>query len=351
MQVPKTSTTIRLTATVVGTAVLLAALALGLWQVRAVLLLVFAGVLLAVFLDAIAGWLARKTPMPRWLTLTLTLVVLTGGTVAALILVAPEVEAQARSVWHEMPGTLAAARGQLAQYGWGQRVLAQLPDAGDVFSNGRAWAGRGMAAFSGVLGVLANLVIIAFVGLYLAVSPGRYVRGAVRLTPLSFRPEAAATLARMGQQLRLWLLGKLSLMVFVGVATGIGLYFLHIPLLLPLAVLAALLDFVPNIGPIASSVPAILLGLTIGPFHALWVALLYLAVQVVESYVFSPLVQGHNVSLPPAVLIASQVLLGVLLGLPGVLLATPLTVAALVLVRRVYIRDLLERHVPEPDLT
>lgn len=133
-------------------------------------------------------------------------------------------------------------------------------------------------------------------------------------------------------------------MLFVGVATGLGLWVLQMPLILTLAILAAMLDFIPNIGPVISAVPAVLLASGSGAGHVLWVAGLYLTVQIVESYVLQPLVQQRAVSLPPAVNLLAQVLIGILFGWLGVILATPLTVVAITLIEMLYVEDALQKQ-------
>lgn len=330
------------TAVIGLTALLLIVLALSAWFGRTVLLLFFAGVLLAVLLRAITDFLKRRLHLGDGFALALTVLLLLGSAVALLLLVAPHVEQQTAALWQQLPHTVDSARKQLQERSWGQHLLQQMPSSGDLLSHGQALAQNSLATVSGALGVIGNLVVIAFIGLYLAISPDRYARGAVKLLPPKHRPPLWETLLAAGDSLRRWLMGKLALMVFVGVTTAIGLALLRVPLIFPLALLAALLDFIPNIGPVASAVPAVLLALTVSPATALWVALLYLGVQIVESYILSPLVQGNAVSLPPAILISAQVLFGVLLGLPGVLLATPLTVVLLVFIRRLWIKDLVE---------
>jgi hypothetical protein len=128
------------------------------------------------------------------------------------------------------------------------------------------------------------------VTLYLAMDPDLYRDGFVRLFPKSLRPRIASTLEDAGAMLGRWLLGKLSLMCFVGVFTATGLWLLGSPLVLSLALLAAVLDFLPNIGPIVSAIPALLLALLNRPRAVLWVAVLYLFVQLVESYILAPLI-------------------------------------------------------------
>jgi predicted PurR-regulated permease PerM len=138
------------------------------------------------------------------------------------------------------------------------------------------------------------------------------------------------------------MLGKLAAMIAVGLLTWLGLLALDIPLSLTLALLAALLTFFPNFGPVLSAVPAVLLGLLEGPARAAYVVALYLGVQTVESYILTPLIQRQTLSLPPALTLVAQVVLGTLAGAIGVAVATPLTVVLIVLVTHLYVEDVLE---------
>jgi predicted PurR-regulated permease PerM len=134
----------------------------------------------------------------------------------------------------------------------------------------------------------------------------------------------------------------------IGVLTALGLWLLGVELALTLGLLAALLTFIPNLGPVLALVPAVLLALMHSPTRALYVTLLYLAIQTVESYVLTPLVQRRTVSLSPALTITAQVALGVLLGGLGLVLATPLTILLLVLIQMLYIEDTLGDSVKVP---
>jgi predicted PurR-regulated permease PerM len=110
--------------------------------------------------------------------------------------------------------------------------------------------------------------------------------------------------------------------------------------------MAAILTFVPNFGPILSVVPPALLALADEPRRAAYVIVLYLAIQTVESYAITPLIQRRTVSMPPALTIAAQVVLGILTGPIGVAVATPLTAAAMTAIRIAYVEDALEHHEP-----
>ncbi|MDQ3256520.1 MAG: AI-2E family transporter, partial [Acidobacteriota bacterium] len=194
---------------------------------------------------------------------------------------------------------------------------------------------------STTLSSLANLVIILFVGIYLAADSGSYTRGLVKLFPRDHRPRAREVVDAVGDTLWWWLVGKLIAMVIVGLLTWLGLSLFGVPLALTLGILAALLDFIPNIGPIIAGVPAVLLALMISPTTALYVFIFYVVIQSLESYVLTPVLQMKTVKLPPALTIVAQVLLGVLAGGIGLILATPLAAAIFVMVKMLYVEDTL----------
>jgi predicted PurR-regulated permease PerM len=137
----------------------------------------------------------------------------------------------------------------------------------------------------------------------------------------------------------MWLLGRIWASLFVGVLTVIGLLLLDMPLAFTLGLLV--LNFIPNIGPILSGVPAVLLALLKSPTLAIYVIVLYVVIQSVESYLVTPLIQRRVVSLPPALTLTAQLLLA---GFLGLFLATPLTVVAMVLIEELYIKDVLEEN-------
>jgi predicted PurR-regulated permease PerM len=111
------------------------------------------------------------------------------------------------------------------------------------------------------------------------------------------------------------------------------------PLWLVLALLAGFISFIPNFGPLIALIPAVLVGLMEGPQTALMVAGLYILIQVVESNFITPLVQQKLIQLPPALIILSQVIMGVLTGGWGLILATPLMVIVIVLIQELYLNE------------
>jgi predicted PurR-regulated permease PerM len=189
--------------------------------------------------------------------------------------------------------------------------------------------------------VLTSGLVVIIIGLYAAATPTVYINGIVRLLPPSRRQRGRAVLRALGQALRWWLVGRIASMAVVGVLTAIGLWVAGVPLAFVLGLIAALLSFVPYIGPLAAVIPAALVALAEDPTKVIYVFALYGAVQLLESYLITPLIQERAVSIPPAVLIAAQVIMGVLAGAAGVLMATPLAVVLIVLVQMLYLEDVL----------
>jgi predicted PurR-regulated permease PerM len=148
-------------------------------------------------------------------------------------------------------------------------------------------------------------------------------------------------IGQLGYTLRWWLVGRIAGMTAVGILTWIGLMLLGVPLSFTLATLAAVLDFVPNIGPIIAAIPALLVGLTESPMTGLYVALLYIAIQIAEGSLMTPLIEQETVSLAPVLLLSAQLIMGVLFGVLGLLLATPILVVLVILIKMLYIEDVL----------
>ena len=210
---------------------------------------------------------------------------------------------------------------------------------------GRMWGGEdgGAAGFAAAtLGGLANAFIVFFIGVFLALDPDLYKRGLVRLFPQRHRGSVDEALHDAGDTLRRWLIGKLLSMAMIFVLTLIGFLIVGYPLAIPLALLAGLLAFVPNLGPILTYIPIALAGLSAGTTTLLLGVAIYAVAQSVESYIFTPMVQKRMVSLPPALILFAQVLGGIVFGLWGVALATPLAAVLRLWIDRYYVRRELE---------
>lgn len=311
-----------------------------LWYAVDVLLLVFAGILIGILLRAPSDWLSERTGLPAGWSLGAMLLALV--TVLALIgwLMVPSLLDQSGQLFKSIPRSLDELRQRIADYEWGAWLVEQTQGA-KLLPETTTVLGRATGVVSTTFGLLGSAVIVLFLGIYLAASPGVYVNGFTRLLPPGKRKRARQVLAEIGHILRRWLVGRLLTMAVVGALTFAGLWFLGIPLALALAFLAALLAFIPYIGPILALIPAVLVAFAEGPNQALYVLILYVAIQGAESYLLLPLVQQWAVDIPPALTILAIVLLGVLFGGLGIILAVPLAAAGMVAVNMLYLEDFL----------
>ena len=327
----------------IGFVVLTLLLLILLYYTFDVILLIFAAALLAIFLRGLAEIIGRFINVSEgWLVVIVSvlLVAILGGAIALL---APDVAEQVRDLRVQLPQSATNAANYISQFGWGRTLLDQLPSIDDVRENiniSSLLSGVG-GFFSSTIGVVGNFFIVILLAIYLASEPRFYVRGIIKLFPKSGRHRATQVMSAIGETLRWWLIGKVASMIFIGLLTWIGLSIIGVPLALALGLIAGLLSFIPNFGPIISALPALLLAFVASPITAVYVLGLYIGVQLIESNIVTPLIERETVELPPALTIVFQLALAVLVGGLGLILATPLLAVIMVLVQMVYVQDIL----------
>lgn len=325
----------------IGIAALVVLLLLFMWYVLQVILLIFLGLLLAILLRTPATWLSDRTPLPYHGALVVVLVVLLGLFVLGGWLIAPNIASQFAQLSEALPEGGEQVGAWLRQYAWGQQLLDQIPSLGELTPSGGTLLARVSDIFSGVFGLVTNTLLALFIGFYFAFQPEIYRRGIVKLLPLDRRARGREVLEAIGLSLKWWLLGRLFAMFVLGLLVGLGLWLLGVPFALVLGLLTGLFSFIPAVGAVLAVLPAALVALSQGPAQLLYVLLLYSAIQFVESYMLTPAVQQYAVSMPPALALVAQLLLGLLAGPLGVALAVPLAVVGLVLVKMLYVEDVL----------
>jgi predicted PurR-regulated permease PerM len=311
------------------------------WYAIDVVLLAFVGILLAILLRAPADWLSERTGMREGWALALVGAVVLALLVGVGVLFGRGVAAQALQLVDRIPEIVQTLRERLEEGEFGRRVV-QVAEASGLFSGGEGqFLGRGLGLLGSTFGAVANLIIVVFFAAFMAAQPRPYIDGFLLLVARKKRERLREVLYEIGHVLRRWIVGQSLLALCVGLLVGIGLLLLGAPFAVALALLAGLMEFIPYIGPFVAAVPAILVGFAESPQLALWIALLFLAVQSIESYVLAPLVQHRAVYLPPAVILFAQVLMGVIVGGLGVAVATPLAAAAMVAISMLYVEDVL----------
>ena len=318
-----------------------------LWRLHALLLMVFAAVLIAVLLDAAASGVRRVADIGQLPAVLLSIAVLLLLSGAGFALLGARTLSELSQLSTKLPEAVRAVEewlgigsGRIEEFLTGQARDAM--DAGVLF--------RGLSGVTGVAVAAATGLVVALAGgVFLALDPVGYREGALQLIPAGARSRTAETLDAVGRALRAWLLGQLATMAVVGLATGLGLWALGVPTPIALGAIAGLLEFIPYVGPVASAVPAVAVAFLDGAGTALWVVVLFVAIQQIEGAVLMPLIQREAVNLPPPVTIFAVTGFGILFGVIGIVLATPLAVVAYVLVKRLWVPAMARMGDSAPD--
>jgi predicted PurR-regulated permease PerM len=308
-----------------------ALLALGLallaWRLAGVLLLGFAALLVAITLLAIGDGLKRiAPPLPRRLAVAIAGVLVIGGLAGIIAFYGWRIADQYEVIFAKAAAGWRAALAYVQAHEW-SRSLMQKTD-GVRLSDAADWAAPAVKSAVGAVGaVLAYGVIILVCGVFLAWEPQRYRDECLSLVPERRRAAVADYFDRTSSILRRWLVSRLIVMVAIGAMSSVGLLLLGIPAAITLGLTGAVLTFIPYLGPILAAAPAVLVAFTASPLLALLTGLMFWAVHFIEGTFITPLVQDHEVSLSPVLTILGTLALAVLLGAPGVVLASPLILA------------------------
>lgn len=300
---------------------------------------VFAGVMLGIFLSRISHYVERLSGASYRISLACVLAASVVLVTASVFLVFPRFFEQLSGLSEQLTSAVDDVVARTKEWSWMDGLADQMPKlSGQLFGSLDATAILG-GVFSSVGAAGTAMFLVLFIGLFLAIDPQLYRRGVLLLCPPKHRPRASEVLNASSETLWWWTVGRLIAMTAIGVMTGIGLWFLGVPMAFTLGGIAGLVSFVPTIGAVLAIIPALLLSFQQGSWTPVYVLALYLAVQAVENNLLTPVVQQKAVKIPPVMLIVAQVLMGILVGVVGVVIATPLTALLIELVRELYVEE------------
>ncbi|MGH7440264.1 MAG: AI-2E family transporter [Polyangiaceae bacterium] len=306
--------------------------ALVVWRGRS-LLVIEAGALAALALRGSSRWVAARTRLPYAAALTGIVVLTLTATGFGLYFLGAGIYQQANALAEQLPAAWHSTMEALGK----QPFFAGLVPSSGLPPGPHVNSDRLLSGAGGVLEVLSAAVVIFFIGLYGAASPGGYARVVLLLVPPSRRGRADAVLDDLATSLTHWLGSRAIAMVSVGAIVTLGLYVMKIPLAGILGVLAGWLTFVEYLGAVASAAPALLLAISRGTPYVAAVAVLFTIAHLIEGYVLTPLLIRATVRIPPAYTLSAQVVMGSVFGVLGLTLATPVTIVLTVLVRDLYV--------------
>lgn len=313
-----------------------------------VFLYIIGALLIALPLRAGASAMHDKLGWKEGISLLIIILLVLGIATGICWLFAAKISEQIDQFKDQIPDAIKSAEQQLSSSELGRQILHSIPSKDDLVANSSELMSHAPGFLSSTFGALSSLYVIIFMGAFIVVNPRMYREGIIMLVPKPGRKRAGEILTNLNNTLVSWLLGQLFSMTVVGVLTFICLWILGVPLAGVLALLAGILSFIPNLGPIIALFPALLFASLDGSDQVLYVLILYLAVQAFESSVATPMVQKKMINMPPALVFGSQLLIGAFGGLLGLTLATPIMAMIMVLVKMVYVRDILrDDEVPE----
>ena len=302
------------------------------WFQWELILLAFAGLLLAIILHAMSSWVGRHTPLNPALSYLATLITIAGVLALAILLLGPRLITQVSEVASELPRSIKQAEAYLQHTAWGYSLLRLLH---------RSMQGAGTGAkltlvAKAIVTSLVDFIVVLVIGFFGALNPRSYRNGLLLLVPAKHREQARELSAEVVDTLRSWLLGQMIPMAAIGIASMVSLWILGVHLAFTLGLLTGIMIFIPYLGTVVSGIPALLLALQRGPRTALYVLILYTIFHVAEGYLLTPLVQRRAVRLPPILTVLSEFFLWSFAGILGVAIAAPLAAVALVLVKSSY---------------
>ena len=215
------------------------------------------------------------------------------------------------------------------------QVISQVTDA-----VGRL-GGTVLPVVGGVANTILSVLIIFFLSMYLLAEPELYVNGIIKLTPVWYRERMLVVLQRLDSTLRAWLTVTFVSMVVVAILTGLGLALLDIKEWLALGVLAGLLSFIPNFGPLVALVPSVAVAIVEAPDNVIWVVLIIYGVSFFQSQLVSPVLASERMNMPAILILLGQIIFGFFFGFLGLMLAVPLSACFAVLIDEMYVKDIL----------
>jgi predicted PurR-regulated permease PerM len=318
------------------------------------LLLIFAGILLGVIFRVGRDFVHQATGLSHSFSLAIILTVFLAATIGPAYVLVPRITNQASQFYSQIPDTWEMTKQEIVRWSWGRELANENPKFADFFEDETDGTGEDhdmTKAISGYLSataaLIAALILIFIIAIYIAAEPKLYSEGLVRLFPEDKRKRVVQITEEISLTMQWWLVGQLASMFILGVLATAGLWLLGVPYPLLLGAFTALMTFIPNLGPIIAAVPILLVSLTVGVNTAIYTGIFYIILQCIEGYFITPMIHRRAIAVPPVLIITVQFLLYYLIGFLGVLLAMPLMGCVMVLVRRLYIEDILGEQLEE----
>ena len=314
-------------------------------------------------LCTIIGKIRYFLKIPRWLSFSLTLILIILISSISIVIIIPQFTSEFQQLINQIPSAASKLWElsintfyDLAELIYKDNVpnladrslltnkLSIIPD-GNALANGVADSITKIISLVSNVGIgIIQLFFIISVGLMITIQPNSYREVAILLVPSFYRRRARNILLKCGNALSSWMSGVLLSSICVAILASIGLYLLGIKLVIANALIAGFLNVIPNVGPTISTIFPLSVALLDTPWKSFAVLGLYIVIQNIESYVITPSIMQKQVKLLPGLTITAQFIFTILFGPVGLLLAIPMAVVIQVFVKEVIINDIIEKN-------
>ncbi len=311
------------------------------WQLRWVLLVFFGAVVISVALDVLIQKLQLHIKVPRIFALFLVIFILAIAGIVVFQLLVPELIIQVKELGSLLPTLMAKIKSILSNQPHLVILQKSIPEQ-ISWERTQLFGSKLLGFAGGAANSLIQLLLVSLLSILLTLDPSSHRNIIITATPKPFRTEVNELLDDCRVALGGWLTGMTISAISVFALTWIGLAILKVPLALLSALICGLLTFIPTIGPTTATLLPLGVALIISPTLMLEVLILRIILQNIEAFLLTPILLSRTVNLLPTVALLAQLSLGALLGLPGVLIALPLTVVLQVCIQRVFINKLMD---------
>lgn len=315
------SANVEISTSTIVKALLLVILVIFLWQIRFIVLLLLTAYIFMTGFAQLADFL-RARGLNKIVSAIMAYLLLIIVIFVVVFLVVPPVIAQLRDFVVNTPDYLVKLNSTYSKYSL--PIISNQDLSKLLASRLDSFLSNFVSIIVNTLNFFLNFLTVAVISFYLLLERDKFKDNLFRLFPRLPKDRVTRLANRVESQLGSWLKGQLLLMVIVGVATYIGLVLLKVDYALPLAIIAGILEAVPIIGPILSSIPAVIITFTVSPVAALGVGLLYILIQQLENNVLVPQIMKQAVAINPILTILAILVGAELFGIVGVVLSVPI---------------------------
>ncbi len=298
-----------------------------------ILLMALAGALIAVYFHGLADIIERRLKLVRKLAIFLSIFATLVFLCLLMWFIGSKIQVQVTELSNTLPKIISSTKERISHTPIGQKFLDYT--AGD---NTQKIFDTATTFFRTSFGVAGDLYIIIFFGIYFTADPSSYRKGILYLIPVNKKDVANSILNRISISLKGWLKSILVSMALISILVAVGLSIVGLPATIVLGLITGLLEIVPNFGPIIAMIPGVLLAVMISTKTAIVVAIVYISCQTIVESIITPLVQKRIIHLPPALTFISQLIMGTLSGVIGIILAVPILSILIILINELYVK-------------